>query len=401
MSKNQTLWKRWGVGCAVLTSVAAGMVGCSTEVDLTAPYDSIPVVYGLLELEADTQWVKINRTWLGEGNQLLAAQVADSSEYPAGSVDARIVELIPSSSGGIVGNELPTGRAWALRDTLIDNKEASGIFFGPTQRVYYAATTTEALRDDRLYRLELDLPDGKEARATTTMVESSVGAINQPPPNLPNYKMGFAAVNPDGTATYPSFPFKWTTSPGASLYTASLVVHYEERYYADDALTLLDSTRERTLTLSVGTREVNGLNGFQTIDEPFECQRLFAELSTRLEANPRIRRVLGRYDAEYQMERAFDFVLQVANQDLAIYLDVNETTNSVVQDRPTWTNIEVIGNDGTPMGGVGLWGSRSTLGVYGLGYSKQTIQHLQEGDLTAALNFCSPAPSGISDYSCE
>ena len=58
-----------------------GDVRVQHEVDLTAPYDSIPVVYGLLELQADTQWVKINRTWLGEGNQLLAAQVADSSEY--------------------------------------------------------------------------------------------------------------------------------------------------------------------------------------------------------------------------------------------------------------------------------------------------------------------------------
>ena len=124
-------------------------------------------------------------------------------------------------------------------------------------------------------------------------------------------------------------------------------------------------------------------------------------MSTRLEADPQIRRVLGRYDSEYQMERAFDFVLQVANQDLAIYLDVNETTNSIVQDRPTWTNIEVIDEKGEPIGGVGLWGSRSTVGVYGLGYTKQTIQHMQEGDLTAALNFCSPAPSGISDYSCD
>ena len=392
MSNNQTLWTRWGVCGALVATMAT--FGCSTEVDLTAPYDSIPVVYGLLELQTDTQWVKINRTWLGEGNQLLAAQVADSSEYPSGSVDARIVELIPSSSGGIVGNELPTGREWTLRDTLVDNKETSGIFFGPSQRVYFAETTNESLLDDKLYRLELTLPDGKEAR-------SRVGAINQPPPNLPNYKMGFAAVNPDGSATYPNFPFKWTTSPGASLYTASLVVHFEERYYADDALTLLDSARDRTMTLSVGTREVNGLNGFQTIDEPFECQRLYGELSTRLEANPRIRRVLGSYDEDFQMERAFDFVLQVANQDLAIYLDVNETTNSIVQDRPTWTNIEVTDKDGEPMGGVGLWGSRSTLGVYGLGYTKQTIQHLQEGDLTAALNFCSPAPSGISDYSCE
>ena len=376
-----------------------GMSSCTTEVDLTAPYDSFPVVYGLLEVQADTQWVKINRTWLGEGNQLVAAQIADSSEFEAGSVDARIVELIPSSSGEIVGNELPTGREWQIRDTLVDNKEVDGAFFGPTQRLYFAPTVEESLRDDMLYRVEMALPDGKTAEATTSMIESSVGSINQPPPNLPNYKMGFAAVNPDGSATYPNFPFKWTSSPGASLYNASLVVHYEEKYYADDELTLLDSARQRTLRIPVGTREVSNLNGFQTIDESFECERLYLELSTRLEENPRIRRVLGRYDAEYQMERAFDFVLEVANQDLAIYLDVNETSNSIVQDRPTWTNIEVTGSAGEPLGGIGLWGSRATLGVYGLGYTKQTIQHLQEGDLTAALNFCSPSP--LSDYSCD
>ena len=382
-------------------AVASGVtwIGCSTEVDLTAPYDSLPVVYGLLEVEADTQWVKINRTWLGDGNQLLAAQVADSSEYAAGAVDARIVELVPSSSGIILGNELPTGREWTLRDTVVDNKETTGAFFGPSQRVYFAPTQEESLRDDMLYRLEMTLPDGKTAQATTTMVESSVGAINQPPPNLPTYKMGFAAVNPNGSATYPNFPFKWTTSPGASLYTASLIVHFEERFYADDALTLLDSTRERSLNIPVGTREVTNLSGTQTIDEPFDCERFYLELNTRLEANPRVRRVLGRYDASTQMERAFDFELQVANQDLAIYLDVNETSNSIVQDRPTWTNIEVTGVDGTQLGGVGLWASRTTLGVYGLGYTKQTIQHLQEGDVTAALNFCSPSP--LSDYSCE
>ena len=109
-----------------------------------------------------------------------------------------------------------------------------------------------------------------------------------------------------------------------------------------------------------------------------------------MEANPRIRRVLGRYDEEFQMERAFDFVLQVANQDLAIYLDVNETTNSIVQDRPTWTNIEVIGDDGEPMGGVGLWAREAPWGVR-LGIHQANHPALQEGDLTAALNFCSSA----------
>ena len=180
----------------VLKPVAAAMcaaltwMGCSTEVDVTAPYDSLPVVYGLLELDADTQWVKVNRTWLGDGNQLAAAQTPAVLNTPQ-AVWRWIVELNPSSSGQIVGDEVPTGKEWMLEETVLNNKETSGLFFGPSQRVYYAVTpagTSEALQEDKLYRLELRLPDGKEVRATTTMVESSIGAISYPPPGVPGLR---------------------------------------------------------------------------------------------------------------------------------------------------------------------------------------------------------------------
>ena len=385
--------------CAVLM-----WMGCSTEVDLTAPYDSLPVVYGLLELDADTQWVKVNRTWLGEGNQLAAAQTPDSSEYPAGSVQGWIVELNPSSSGQIVGDEVPTGKEWMLQETVLDNKETSGIFFGPSQRVYYAVTppgTSEALREDKLYRLELRLPDGKEVNATTTMVESSIGAIAYPPPGVPGFEMGLANLNSTGAASYSDFIFRWNSSPGASLYSASLVVNYKEIYYADDAWTVEDSAVDRSLSIGLGSRSLTSPDDVVSIEQTWNTETFFTELATRLEVNPRVRRELGYYDSEEEVSksRAFDFVLQVANQDLAIYLDVNETTNSIVQDRPTWTNIQVTDAAGVSQGGVGLWGSRTTNSVRNIAYTKHTIQHLQEGDLTANLNFCSP--NEASDYYCE
>ena len=145
-----------------------------------------------------------------------------------------------------MGNELPTGREWTLRDTLIDNKETSGIFLGPSQRVYFAETTTEPLLDDKLYRLELTLPDGKKRVSTTTMVESSVGAINQPPPNLPNYEMGFAAVEFRMARRRTPISRSSGPRPQGQASTRRPGCHFEERYYADDALTLLDSAWDRT-----------------------------------------------------------------------------------------------------------------------------------------------------------
>ena len=154
------MWFVWTVALAL----ASAVMGCSTEVEMNAPYDSVPVVFGLLELEADTQWVKINRTWLGEGDQFEAAAIADSSLYPEGSVEAWIVELLPSNSGVVTGDELPTGREWALSETTLDNREPDSIFTWTEHRVFFAETSEQAFEEDKLYRLELRLPDGKEAK---------------------------------------------------------------------------------------------------------------------------------------------------------------------------------------------------------------------------------------------
>ena len=75
-------------------------IGCSTDIDLTAPYERTPVVFSLLEAAQDTQWVRINRTWLGDGNQFEAAMVQDSSEYDRDdlivAMDERSGEQVPS-----------------------------------------------------------------------------------------------------------------------------------------------------------------------------------------------------------------------------------------------------------------------------------------------------------------
>ena len=109
-----------------------------------------------------------------------------------------------------------------------------------------------------------------------------------------------------------------------------------------------------------------------------------------MDKNIRITRELGVWDEESQIARAFDFLLIVANETLAIYLDVNAPVTGIIQERPEYSNVS---------GGLGLWASRTTQGVFGLGYTTDTIEHLQEGDDTAELNFCTPNP--FSDYTCQ
>lgn len=360
--------------------------GCSTDVDLTAEYQSIPVVYGLLEMEADTQWVRINRTWLGDGNQIDAAAIRDSSEYPVDAISVFMEELQPSADDEITGNE-EVVRTWELEAIEVANKELNGIFYGPEQTLYAAATAGEdALNEDFWYRLHLVLPNGEEAWSVTKPIQSNGGTFAFPPPNFNGvYPMSFH----NGTGFVPNVNMTWNSAPGASRYDGFMRVNFEEEYYADDALNVLDSSVSRSITISFGSESVTDDDGVQELDLAINGERFYTELASRLEVNPRIRRVLGYVEGNESEERAFDFILQVANRDLAVYLDVNEANNSIVQERPLWTNIQ---------GGIGLWGARTTLMVSGVGYSKLTMKYLQESDLTGGLNFCSP--SEVSEFYC-
>ena len=352
-----------------------------TEVDLTADYRSdTRVVYGLLEMDADTQWVRINRTWLGDGNQIEAAQVRDSSEYPMGSLAVFMEELEPSSTGEITGNE-EVLRTWELVEVEVANKELNGIFYGQEQRCLRGHPWHRCVGRKRVVP-----PAHCLAKWRRGIVGDQAHPIGWRRGQFP------ACQHPQRVSNAVSQRHRLraqcefrmdSPAPGASFlkHDGFMRVNFSEEYYADDAQTMLDSTRDRSLTIQFGTEIVTDDDGVQSLDFMISGERFYTELASRLEENLRIRRVLGTVEPDESKERAFDFVLQIANRDLAVYLDVNEASNSGLQERPLWTNIQ---------GGIGLWGARSTLAVEGVGYQKLSMKYLRESDLTGGLNFCSP-----------
>ena len=71
-----------------LLILPAVFAACSTELEVSAPYKDITVVYGVLSTRATDgvsdetrHYVKINKAFLGEGDALVYAQIPDSTEY--------------------------------------------------------------------------------------------------------------------------------------------------------------------------------------------------------------------------------------------------------------------------------------------------------------------------------
>lgn len=367
---------RW-LTCVGFFALVLMFTGCSTDVDLNAPYERTPVIFGLLEASVDTQWVRINRTWLGEGNQFDAALIADSSEYAPDEVTAQVHEW--------QGEELI--RSFELQDTLLGNKEP-GLFYAPEHQAWFFVPSG-GLDPTAEYELDIALADGDHPHAFTNLIAPVVGNITQPPSGVATFKYGFANIGQNIT-TFPDITFKWASTPGASRYDVSMTIAVTEHLWADEAHTDLLETIERSLVWAIGSVDTNDDEGGEILAKVVNGEQFFSFLANKLEADTRITRVLGAWDEEDQLARALDFNLSIANEALRTYLDVNDPVTGVIQERPEYTNI---------IGGLGLWAARDQQAVKGIGYTTDTMEELQNNPATAALNFCSPNP--FSDYYCD
>jgi hypothetical protein len=51
-------------------SISLSFISCSTDVDIYAEYKDISIVYGMIEPESDTTWIKVTKAFLGPGECL-------------------------------------------------------------------------------------------------------------------------------------------------------------------------------------------------------------------------------------------------------------------------------------------------------------------------------------------
>lgn len=134
----------------VALAATAGLAACSTDVDLYAGYREVPVVYGILDASADTNYVKITRALYAPGDAYQAAANPDSSNYP-GRLDVRLVEYCNGDSVREI-----------ILDTITLHNKGQGVFYAPHQKLYF---TAELLHTDNeaksySYRLKAVLPGG-------------------------------------------------------------------------------------------------------------------------------------------------------------------------------------------------------------------------------------------------
>jgi hypothetical protein len=376
--------------CALVVILAS----CKTEVDLNAPYKNTTIIFGLLDRDSngdnipnhlDTQWIKINKTFLGEGDNNVYAGIRDSSEYKEEDFVRKVVEQI--RNGEVVGEfDL-------ISATRSDRDMDGGLFYGPAYTAYYFLPPTAGLDQNSEYRIVLEFTDGRVVSATTKLTASGGGGDAAPTLSALN----FAEPSNNGF-NYKDVSLLVDTT-NASIYEVSLRFHFIEKVYASSDWSLNPiSETPKYIDFFVGTinREDPQLQGKHKII--FNGRSFFTFLQNNLVADLRIRREIGIFDSQDGRTECFDRLVTMGNSDLKSYIDVNSPSTGIVQERPIYSNVS---------NGIGLFASRGSKNLFAMPLVSQngsqpnvgTLTALVESEYTAALNFCDP--NGASDFYCN
>ena len=312
---------------------------CEEDFNLNAPYKDITVVYGLIDPGEDTIFLKINKAFLGDGNVMEMAKIEDSSIYVT-ALQATIEEW---ANGNFV-------KSYKLDTITINNKE-EGTFYNPYQLIYYTpyepVTTSE-------YRLKVEVNNRTITAATNLVNDFTI--------KKPIAGSQFIQFTPGNEGT-----IEWTSAVYGKRYEVVIRIKYKEVF--------LDSpdTVFKYVDWGMGTKKSVNDKGGEDMIVKYGNDAFYTFIGNQIpysdpakEANVKERYTDG-----------VDFIIAVAADALNLYMEVNEPSNSIVQERPEFSNVS---------DGIGLFSSRfknsrtKKIGAV-------TIQEIKTNPLTKDLKF--------------
>lgn len=290
---------------------------CTTDFDITGDWQEITVVYGLMNQNNDTTFLKINKAFLGEDNALTMANIPDSSSY-FNDLEVSVQEWKVSPAGDINGTRLYILKTITFDTTTFYKKEPGQFYSG--NQILYKAYTKEMLSADNIYILKIrNKKSGKEISGRTILVGDY--SITQPMNTIDFTK----PTQPAGV--------KWKTGKNGRRYEVTIRFNYKE----------LPSGQTDTLYKHfdwlVNTMKSDELTGGKVLETSYSKKYFYTLVEKNLTKDPGIKRFAGKVE----------FIVACAADEFSTYLDVATPSNSIVQDKPEYTNIT---------NGIGIFSSR-------------------------------------------
>ena len=315
----------------------SGILSCRNDFDLTADHQSRMVVYGLLDPADTVQYIKVERTFLGDANAYDMAAEFDSINY-AGALTVTLERMSGSNVVQVITLTL---------DSVLEREP--GTFSYPKQYLYKA--NQPILQDGSEYRLRIINPqDQQEVLARTPIVQQPV--LQKPQGST----VGFADPNS-------LFAVKWLTPVEGKRFETFIRFRWDE-------LLIMDTTqvKHKHFDWKIGSAASIRADGGELLQHMLGTDDLYNVVADRL-------------DPDFSVHRrvtSIDIVMYIAGDDLNTYMEVAEANQNNYQEDMQYSNIE---------GGLGLFSSRYTFISAGRKLNQRSLDSLMHGQFTGDLGF--------------
>ena len=309
---------------------------CKKEIELNAEWKEITIIYGVLNQLDSAHYIKVTKAFLGPGNAMQYAREQDSSNF-SNRMDVTLEAWDGATLVAI----------YRFDTTTIYNKD-SGLFYYPNQLVY---SNDSILNASYTYKLNVRNPEnGNVCRSETKLVHDF--DIGKP---LYLQKINFKS----GVRN----PIEWISAEGGKRYQIIIRFHYLE-----SELNNLNQVEAKYIDWVVFSNEQSKTDeGGEEINKSYDGGGFYQFLNASLTIDPNLSRVA----------RGVDYLFVVAGNDLNTYIEVTQPSNSIIQEKPSFSNIE---------NGIGLFSARF-LKLDSHQLTTETIQELKVNPLTKDLGF--------------
>ena len=302
---------------------------CETDFDVNAQWEEVTIVYGLIDPNIEDQLIKINKAFLGEGDALQMASIADSSNYNPSDLLVRIHRIRQQAF-----NQYDTISSVTLNDTILDKDD--GLFSTDNNIIYTFKKPSSFYNTNSLYALEIiNLISGNKVTSQTEIINTfSFESLN------PSFEWGLYNGDLPDSLKFRTKNIEWQPSTNGVIYQLDIVINYIEN---NDTINLPWSQPLVEYTSGNMSLKIKG-------------DQFFQFLTTNL-TNNTPKQFLN-----------LDLVMTVGSDDLKTYINVNKPFSGIVQERPVFSNIN---------NGVGLFSSRFTYdNIKGIELTNGTINYM-------------------------
>ena len=315
----------------ILLLFSVFFLSCETDFDVNAEWQDVTVVFGLLDPNNEDQLIKINKAFLGPGDALQMASVADSTNYDPSEITVKVHRVKQQPFGGY-----DTLASVTLSDTLLEKDE--GLFSTEENIIYTFKKPSSFYNTNSLYLLDI-LNENTQERITseTEIINTfSFESLN------PSFEWGLYNGELPDSLKFRTKNIEWQKSPNGLIYQLDIVINFLEN---NDTVNLVWSQPLIEYTSGNMSLQIKG-------------EQFFQFLVNNLDNNT-VKQFLN-----------LDLVMTIGTVELKTYIDVNKPFSGIVQERPTYKNIN---------NGIGLFSSRFTYDdIKGIRLTNSTINYLNE-----------------------